>query len=166
MSFFFHDISAVRQEAIKVALKKRKEEEGLQPGLPAPTKRQSFVTRRNTDPSNTVSGKRNSNYTAPPTSFKGIIFWSGFLSGYCLFFVSFRFLALSSKSSLWEIWTIYTVLICFPLMKSVVAYEYSHFFTKCKLRILVNLRALVLMKLNCLRVLLFLIRKPLFIMLN
>lgn len=74
MSFSFYHISAVRQEAVKVALIKRKEEEGLQPGLPAPTKRQSFVTRRNTDPSNTGSGKRNSSYSAPPTSFKGINF--------------------------------------------------------------------------------------------
>ena len=74
VSFSFYHISAVRQEAIKVALIKRKEEEGLQPGLPAPTKRQSFVTRRNTDPSSTGSGKRNSSYSAPPTSFKGINF--------------------------------------------------------------------------------------------
>lgn len=57
----------VRQEAINLALQKRKEKDGDSIPLPAPTKRQSFVTRRQTDP----NVKRNSSYNAhPPTNFK------------------------------------------------------------------------------------------------
>ena len=58
----------IRQEAINLVLQKQKEQDGNNNPLPAPTKRQSFLNRRQTDP----NVKRNSSYTsAPPTKFQG-----------------------------------------------------------------------------------------------
>ena len=60
-------IIALRQEAIQLALQRRQEQEGGQnPVCPAPTKRQSFVVRRQ----NEVTGpdkRPHSSYQAPTT---------------------------------------------------------------------------------------------------
>lgn len=63
--------AGVRQEAINLALKKRNETEGNHIALPAPTKRQSFVTRRQTENTSKVSDRPHSGYSgAPPTTYK------------------------------------------------------------------------------------------------
>ena len=62
-------LPGVRQEAISAALQKRKETEGEEPPLPAPTKRQSFVTRRQAEES--TSGNRSvPAFNMPPTTYE------------------------------------------------------------------------------------------------
>lgn len=62
----------IRQEALNMALQRRKEQDQGNIALPAPTKRQSFVTRSKSEQQSNIKPQRtSSSFNIPPTNFQG-----------------------------------------------------------------------------------------------